>query len=160
MAAAISQSIEPLPKDSVMSQRHDYCTICPECESRMPLTLSAQLQAGRTGTSCVCPSSECEHEWVCIQEWIFRDAQTSPANAMRQPDTIALQSPPASVAPARMPLPTYQPPQPTPLPQTPSAAPMADHAQQSSVPAPHAWSWELVTQHQHAPRPDHNAFGS
>jgi len=126
----------------------------------MPLTLSAQLQAGRNGTSCVCPSSKCGQEWVCIQEWIFRDAPATQGIAIRQPETIALQPPPASVTPARLPLPTFQPPQATPQQQTPSAAPIADPAQQPSVPAPHAWSWERITQHQLAPRPDHNAFGS
>jgi len=90
-----------------MSQRHDYSTNCPICESRMPLTLSAQLQAGRSGTSCVCQSSQCGHEWICIQEWIYRDASAITAV---NPNAIVLQPPSASIAPSQMHLPTYQPP--------------------------------------------------
>ena len=51
-------------------QRQDFYTLCPGCETKVKLTLAAKLQAARSGCSCVCKS--CKHEWVCIQEWIYR----------------------------------------------------------------------------------------
>ena len=51
-------------------QRQDFYTLCPGCETKVKLTLAAKLQAARAGCSCVCKS--CKHEWVCIQEWIYR----------------------------------------------------------------------------------------
>ena len=157
-----------------MRQRQDFYTLCPSCETRIPVTLAARLQAARSGSSCHCPS--CENEWVCIQEWIYRDI---PAPAIPSPMPHAAQYPPASApvpqpnyaspiephpahtqGPAQMPrphlLPTYQPPQRVEhaaprADQLPSAVQMQPESAQEpplpqQAPAPHAWSFERQPQ--------------
>lgn len=159
-----------------MRQRKDFYTLCPGCEAKVDLTLAAKLQAPRAGCSCVC--SSCEHEWVCIQEWIYRAETidhsqpiTTPNEhppVTAQPQTVQQQSagfshqPAAAVAatqPPRPHLPTFQPPQPIapPAQQQPavqaSQAPVAPEQQHSPpVPAPHAWSFERKTEQQPAPQ--------
>ncbi|MHC4875964.1 MAG: hypothetical protein ACYTGL_05655 [Planctomycetota bacterium] len=148
-----------------MRQRQDFYTLCPSCETRIPVTLASRLQAARSGSSCRCPS--CSNEWICIQEWIYRD---SPAQSLPQQVPVPNQYAPAPVVqpvyavpidphpahtqgPAQMPrphmLPTYQPPQR--VEQTPAAAQQQpEHASNSQIPqqapAPHAWSFERQPQ--------------
>ncbi|MBI1310011.1 hypothetical protein GC176_01800 [bacterium] len=151
-----------------MRQRQDFYTLCPSCETRISLPLAAKLQAARHGTSCHCPS--CSNDWVCIQEWIYRDL---PSQTLQQPVSVPPQMAPAFAPPARpayatpidphpahiqtpaaMPrphlLPTYQPPQRIPQPAATAASQVPSSAQQTGLetpvsqpaPAPHAWSFE------------------
>ena len=123
-----------------MRSRIDFYTLCPECDARITLTLAAQLQATRRGTSCRC---RCGHDWTCISEWIYRstpDATDTALNLMPQAQ------PPAMSPPRPYLLPTYQPPMPTAAPQQTVgdrplsiAQPHENHSQ-PSVPAPHAFS--------------------
>jgi hypothetical protein len=164
-----------------MRQRQDFYTLCPGCEAKLDLTLAAKLQAARAGCSCVCQS--CDHEWVCIQEWIYRREPidhsqpiavpnehppiSSPAG---QPQSQGFLQPPTTVTatqPPRPHLPTFQPPQPITPPahqqQAPIASSTPDPAEQSTappVPAPHAWSWERKAEPQPAPQQDfQSGFG-
>lgn len=152
-------------KVETMRQRQDFYTLCPGCETRVELTLAAKLQAARAGCSCECHT--CKHEWVCIQEWIYRDepldhalpVAASQSSQSAIPDHAAglPRTPPATVAtqPPRPHLPTFQPPQPVaPSAQQQPAASAgephlaADQPSQKPVPAPHAWSWERSTRQQ------------
>lgn len=155
-----------------MRQRQDFYTLCPGCEAKVDLTLAAKLQAARAGCSCVC--SSCEHEWVCIQEWIYRREpidHSQPIAAPNEHPPITVQpetgqqqpagfphQPAAAVVTAQPPrphLPTFQPPQPIAQPahqqstaQT-TEQPIAPQQQDSPpVPAPHAWSWERKPEQQ------------
>ena len=156
-----------------MRQRQDFYTLCPGCETKVELTLAAKLQAARAGCSCVCAS--CEHEWVCIQEWIYRRdpidhsqpitapnehppiaAQPQSSGSLQQPTTTS-----AAAQPPRPHLPTFQPPQPIAPPAHQQPTPLASQLpvapeQQNSppVPAPHAWSWERKAEQQPALRQD------
>lgn len=153
-------------KVETMRHRQDFYTLCPGCETRVELTLAAKLQAARAGCSCECHT--CRHEWICIQEWVYRDEpidHTQPV-AAHQPGQPALpshatgapQAPPATVAAAQPPrphLPTFQPPQPAaPAAQQQPAASAtephlaADQPSEKPVPTPHAWSWERSAQQQ------------
>ena len=157
-----------------MRQRHDFYTHCPSCENKVELTLAAKLQAARAGCSCVC--SSCKHEWVSIQEWIYRREaidHSQPVTAPNEHPPITaqpqsgqpqsggfLQQPATTVAstqPPRPHLPTFQPPQPLapPTHQLPAtlAGPAPFRPEQHvspPVPAPHAWSWERKDEHQPA----------
>ena len=105
-----------------MRPRSDFYTLCPGCEQRLDLTLSVRLQAARMGTSCRCAG--CATEWICIQEWVFRDMPLQPApipEVPRQhnahPTTAqwslgqnAVPAAPQQMPPARPHLPTFQPP--------------------------------------------------
>ena len=153
-----------------MRERHDFYTLCPSCETKVELTLAANLQAARAGTSCQCGS--CHHEWVCIQEWIYRHESADlrqPLQAPAQP-TVTTQEhngysqSPATGVPAMQPprphLPTFQPAQPVhqtqAAPATPSAtnaslghiAPLQQQPSSNPIPAPHAWSWERQAKHE------------
>jgi hypothetical protein len=161
-----------------MRQRQDFYTLCPGCETKVKLTLAAKLQAARAGCSCVCQS--CEHEWVCIQEWIYRvepidhsqpvlapnehppvPAQFSQPHTggfLQQPTTVAV------VPPPRPHLPTFQPPQPIAQPTHQQQAPLASNVPgpavqpgATPVPAPHAWSWERKAEPQPAPQQDYQS---
>ena len=69
-----------------MRPRYDFYTFCPKCEVPVRLTLAAKLQASRGGQSgCSCTCKNCQHEWVSIQEWIFRDLPRSDAHAAARP---------------------------------------------------------------------------
>lgn len=70
-----------------MRSKPSYYTVCPECENRISLTLAAKLQAGRSGTSCIC--SGCKHTWVCIQEWIINESVANAGMNAVQPGMIA-----------------------------------------------------------------------
>ena len=152
----------------MMRQQQDFYTLCPGCEAKIELTLAAKLQAARSGCSCLCYS--CEHEWVCIQEWIYRHESIDHSQPITAPQQHPMGYPqqvggyqqpsPATVAAAQPPrphLPTFQPPQPV-APaahQQPAAlaggAPITpDQPSQKPVPAPHAWSWERKAQPQPA----------
>ena len=162
-----------------MRQRQDFYTLCPGCDSKVELTLAAKLQAARAGCSCACPSENCKHEWVCIQEWIYRvepidhskpvmapnehPPVTAPSQPSQepfgQPQSGDFRQPPATTVAAAQPprphLPTYQPPQPIapPAQQQPTQQQAAQTPQQPDsppVPAPHAWSWERKTEQQPA----------
>jgi hypothetical protein len=76
-------------RDRIMRSMQSYFTMCPECDSRISMTLAAKLQAGRIGTSCIC--SQCKHTWICIQEWILSEliASPPPAAASFQPHVPA-----------------------------------------------------------------------
>jgi hypothetical protein len=104
------------------SHSHFY-TLCPSCEQRLDLTLAIKLQAARSGTSCWC--SNCATEWICIQEWVFRDLPRDevasqemtrqhkglPATTqwtLRQTPAVGI---PQQLSPPRPHLPTFQPPQ-------------------------------------------------
>ena len=105
-----------------MRPRYDFYTFCPECETPMPLTLAAKLQASRGGRAgCSCRCKGCQHEWISIQEWIFRNLPRSETNAAaRQAAAFnASASIQSGAGISRPHLPAAQP-----------------------VPAPHAWSWE------------------
>jgi len=110
-----------------MRLRKDFFTLCPECESRISLTLAAQLQATRLGTSCLC---ECGHEWVCISEWIYRDNGFLPeAELPRTPGVLP-----------RPHLPVFQPPTLPAIAQSPAGLPRRveeSSAVQSPIPLPH-----------------------
>lgn len=165
-----------------MRQRQDFYTLCPGCEAKIELTLAAKLQAARAGCSCVCQA--CEHEWVCIQEWIYRreainhlqpisvpnehppvstqhEQQQQSRGFLQKPTTVAVAQPP------RPHLPTFQPPQPIAQPAHQQQAPIAnvapvptDQQNAAPIPAPHAWSWERKAEPQHAPQQDHQSgFG-
>lgn len=151
---AISRSGRPT-WGAVMRQRMDYYTICPECESRVAVTHPARLQAGRNGTSCVCVSPHCSHEWICIQEWIYRNSLVTPRAIVAAPAPAPLMHPGGGMAPPRPHLPTFQPPQ-----SMPGSVPATADAPAQSVPAPHAWSWERINKSHQVARPDQNAFGS
>ena len=154
-----------------MRQRHDFYTLCPACETRVPLTLAARLQAARHGTTCHCPS--CENEWNCIQEWVYRDTPSqflpqpsAPAPAAvqsyEQPQQPAAYATPTTqhaghaqtpVMPRPHLLPTYQPPQQTQRMVTAeqqTEAGMQPPPQEAPppqpAPAPHAWSFERQPQ--------------
>jgi hypothetical protein len=153
-----------------MRQRHDFYTHCPGCETKGELTLAAKLQAARAGCSCVCRA--CHHEWVCIQEWIYRRESVDHSQPIITPEQpVALsheyrgyaQTPPvAAMQPPRPHLPTFQPPQPIAHPSKPIEQPSqqqvaasnnsnllaSDQPTVNPVPAPHAWSWERKTQQQ------------
>ncbi|MFP6766494.1 MAG: hypothetical protein VB858_22885 [Planctomycetaceae bacterium] len=111
-----------------MRLRKDFYTLCPDCEARIMLTLAAQLQATRLGTSCLC---ECGHEWVSISEWIYRDSGLLPEAA----------SPFPSAPLPRPHLPEFQPPAQPSIPVQPAVTQPADvnSAMQSLVPLPHAF---------------------
>ncbi len=156
-----------------MRQRQDFYTLCPGCETKVKLTLAAKLQAARAGCMCVCQS--CEHEWVCIQEWIYR-AETidhsrpitapnehPPVTAQPhtgEPQSTGFPQQPATTVAAMQPprphLPTFQPPQPIAAPphhQSVSQAPVTPEPQNvPPVPAPHAWSFERKAEQQSAPQ--------
>ena len=123
-----------------MRQRQDFYTLCPGCETKVKLTLAAKLQAARAGCSCVCKS--CKHEWVCIQEWIYRvepfdhsqpviaPNEHSPVPTQSsQPQTGGVLQSPTTVtaAPPRRHLPTFQPPQPIAPPAHQQMAPLASN---------------------------------
>lgn len=155
-----------------MRLRHDFYTLCPSCETRISLTLAARLQASRHGTTCHCPS--CSNDWICIQEWIYRDTpsqmlQPQPSNMAEMAPNYGQQSVPAyaapatpvpahTQAPAAMPrphmLPTFQPPQrvqpPMPTAQQHVQPGIPQPAQETPpsqpAPAPHAWSFERQPQ--------------
>ena len=158
-----------------MRQRQDFYTLCPSCETKVNLTLAAKLQAARAGCSCVCTSESCKHEWVCIQEWIYRvepidhskpvlapnEHPPVPTQAhqphsggfLQQPTPVAVSQPP------RPHLPTFQPPQPIAPPAHQQQTPVASNAPEPAeppnatpVPPPHAWSWERKTEQQPAPQ--------
>jgi len=151
-----------------MRQRQDFYTLCPGCETSVELTLAAKLQAARAGCSCVCDS--CKHEWVCIQEWVYRResldiAQPLPAPEQQYPAAAPppqaggyTAAPAVTTSPVPRPhLPTFQPPVPgsQPVNQQPAAqagqAPVSPGGQTTQpVPAPHAWSWERVAKQQPA----------
>jgi hypothetical protein len=165
----------------IMRQRQDFYTLCPGCETKVELTLATKLQAARAGCSCICKS--CNHEWVCIQEWIYRvepfdhsqpviaPNEHSPVPTQSsQPQTGGvLQSPTTVTAapPPRRHLPTFQPPQPIAPPAHQQQAPLASNTPEpveqpiaQRVPAPHAWSWERKTEQQSAPPQNHQSgFG-
>jgi hypothetical protein len=65
-----------------MRTKTSYYTMCPECESRISISLAAKLQATRIGTSCIC--SQCNYDWICIQEWILSEGSNS-SIGMTQP---------------------------------------------------------------------------
>ena len=162
-----------------MRQRLDFYTLCPGCDAKLELTLAAKLQAARAGCSCICQS--CDHEWVCIQEWIYRrepidhsqpiaapnehppvstqPAQPQSQGILQQPATVA------AVQPPRPHLTTFQPPQPIAPPTHQQQAPIAsgtpvDQSNARPVPAPHAWSWERTVEPQPAPQQDfQSGFG-
>ncbi len=105
-----------------MRPRYDFYTFCPKCEIQVRLTLAAKLQASRGGRSgCSCSCKGCQHEWVSIQEWIFRDLPRSEINVMARPTPVFVPSGHAQSGAgiSRSHLPATQ-----------------------SVPSPHAWSWE------------------
>lgn len=160
-----------------MRHRQDFYTLCPSCETRIEMTLAANLQAARAGSSCRCHS--CHHEWVCIQEWIYRREPVDSSQTVL-PSTVSAPAPVEQVSeqpaqtqfapmqPPRPHLPTFQPKQPI---QTPAAinqsgiagtAPVspgpghsepAEQPAASKIPAPHAWSFERQSQTQPASRP-------
>lgn len=166
-----------------MRQRQDFYTLCPSCETKVKLTLAAKLQAARAGCSCVCSSESCKHEWVCIQEWIYRVEPIDHSQPVlapndhppvqtqaHQPQTGGFLQQPTHVAasqPPRPHLPTFQPPQPIAPPAYQQQAPVASDAPEPAeqpnatpVPPPHAWSWERKTEQQPAPQQDHQSgFG-
>ncbi len=132
-----------------MRPREDFYTHCPQCETRLKLTLATKLQAGRAGSLCNC--RKCNHEWVCIQEWIYREIAGMPS-AARAP-LPAIQMPLAQpLIPMIQPVETNVVPrphlfgQPAAMPVAMPAASAAQPAAQShsGVPQPHlhAWSWE------------------
>lgn len=119
-----------------MRPRIDFYTLCPKCETKVPLTLASRLQAGRAGCSCVC--SGCKNEWICIQEWIYRSQLPPLVMPTSQPA-------PASIA-QPLPQPMIHGPQSMPRPHlpmgSPAMAPQFAGFAGSSVPQPHAWNWE------------------
>lgn len=154
-----------------MRQRHDFYTLCPGCEAQIELTLAAKLQSARAGCSCSC--NLCKHEWVCIQEWIYRHESldlSQPVHFPQQHSAVSSQQAGGHVVPAanvpepavtpmqppRPHLPTFQPPQPAgqpvqqnPVLQQPAVSSIdgpAPAEEQNRVPAPHAWSWERQAQ--------------
>ncbi|MDA1163502.1 MAG: hypothetical protein O3B13_10395 [Planctomycetota bacterium] len=149
-----------------MRQRHDFYTLCPGCETKVELTLAAKLQAARAGCSCVCHA--CQHEWVSIQEWIYRRESVDLSQPIMTPEQPAalpheyrshMQTPSAPAVTAMQPprphLPTFQPPQPISQPPQQQVAASensnllsSDQPVVNPVPAPHAWSWERKTQQQ------------
>jgi hypothetical protein len=156
-----------------MRQRQDFYTLCPGCETKVELTLAAKLQAARAGCSCICQS--CEHEWVCIQEWIYRVEAIDHSQPVLAPNEHPpvptqfsqpqaggfLQPTPtaATTQPPRPHLPTFQPPQPIGPPAHQQQAPVAsdvptpvEQPNAAPVPAPHAWSWERKSEPQPAPQ--------
>lgn len=160
-ASNMSDQGRPGTKVESMRHRQDFYTLCPGCETRVELTLAAKLQAARAGCSCECHT--CSHEWVCIQEWVYRDEPIDHALpvAAHQPSQPAIpnhaasvpQAPPATVAAAQPPrphLPTFQPPKPAAQPQPAASATephlAADQPSEKPVPTPHAWSWERSAQ--------------
>lgn len=128
-----------------MRPREDFYTHCPQCETRLKLTLATKLQAGRAGSLCNC--RKCNHEWVCIQEWIYREVPGMPAAT--RPPLPSIQMPIAQpLMPMVQPVETNVVPRPHLFGQ-PAAMPAAAAAQpaaqgHSAVPQPHiqAWSWE------------------
>lgn len=162
--------------ETLMRQRQDFYTLCPSCETRIPLTLAARLQASRHGTTCHC--SACSNEWVCIHEWIYRElpsvaSQPQISGLAREPvpgygqhvlpDHAVPGLPQAAPGYAAPPmprphmLPTYQPPRPAvPAAESgllPSAGQVSGQDQQASqpAPAPHAWSFERQASPEHQP---------
>lgn len=141
-----------------MRPREDFYTHCPQCETRLRITLAAKLQAGRAGSLCQC--RKCNHEWVCIQEWMYRDLptlQAAPRVAMpvlQQPAFQPQISTPAPVETSVVPRPH--------LFGQPQAQPVASNSQvatstHSAVPQPHvqAWSWERQTAQRPQSTPNH-----
>jgi hypothetical protein len=161
-------------------QRQDFYTLCPGCETKVKLTLAAKLQAARSGCSCVCKS--CKHEWVCIQEWIYRIEpidHSRPVIAPNEHSPVPTQSSQPQTGDFLQ------------SPTTVTAAPRVGTCQHSShrnpslhrlinrwhhlpaippepaeqpiaqpVPAPHAWSWERKTEQQSTPPQNHQSgFG-
>ena len=151
-----------------MRQRQDFYTLCPGCDTSVELTLAAKLQAARTGCSCICDS--CKHEWVCIQEWIYRHESLDISRPLSAPQhhpvaaspqqTGGYAITPAATVPPPVPrphLPTFQSPLPIsqPVHQQPVAqtgqAPVSPGEQATQpIPTPHAWSWERAAQQQPA----------
>lgn len=124
-----------------MRSRIDFYTLCPECDARITLTLAAQLQATRRGTSCRC---RCGHDWTCISEWIYRITPDASDAAV---DMTPQAQPPAMSPPRPYLLPTYQPPMPIAAPQQTvgGRSPLSvsqPHGNQGPlpVPSPHAFS--------------------
>lgn len=92
-----------------MRQRQDYYTLCPSCENRIALTLAARLQSARMGTLCQC--ERCQHEWNCIQEWVFRDAPQNAGHPAHP--VVSAVAPAATAGPGSIPAPWVMPaPQP------------------------------------------------
>ncbi|NQV26973.1 MAG: hypothetical protein HQ518_21700 [Rhodopirellula sp.] len=158
-----------------MRPRQDFYTLCPSCETRVELTLAAKLQSARAGCMCHCQS--CKHEWVCIQEWIYRRESIDHSQPIATPHQYPAAAPavqpqatgfpqasPATIAavqPPRPHLPTFQPPQPIapmvhqqPVAQTSEVPVSIDQPTSKPVPAPHAWSWERKTVSQPSPSQD------
>lgn len=102
-----------------MRPRYDFYTFCPKCETPVRLTLAAKLQASRAGCSCCCKN--CQHEWVSIQEWIYRDVPRSETSTSARPVPVVV---------------------PTAIPQNGAGISRPDLPASQPIPAPHAWSWE------------------
>lgn len=152
-----------------MSQQKSHLTHCPHCEKKIGVTLSARLQSGRAGSSFICDA--CEHEWVCIQEWIYletpREAAPvlSPHQAIipgsQQHQGIPETAAPTQIQPPRPHLPTFQPPRPAthqPTLQQTHESPPPQQPQQHQLPMPHAWSFQPAQQSVPAPVQQPNPF--
>lgn len=108
-----------------MRPRTDFYTHCPQCESKISLPLAAKLQASRAGAQCSC--SKCQHEWICIQEWIYREMPATPSIKM-------------NFIPSAVPRPHMMTSSPHPA-ENRDAAETSNGAH-AQIPTPHAWSFD------------------